>query len=299
MTVERSRPEAPLDVFSNGVLIHLNVRCWGALSKLDDKHLGELPKNIVRAVYDLLKDKTYLTIVHNIRSEAVGFVGNNSLPFPIAGLHFIPKKLISHVNTRLQRYQNRFWVAIEEFLDNYSSLIADYAKEYPKLYEPQKYPSVVVLRTRFCFEWTFRHFNVPDVSIGVLPPEVYGEELRKFQSEMREMRDMAVSVVGKQFIEKIESLKDQCLDSSGNINTATVNAVHNFLDRFDRLWDGFVAHPQLKRMIGECKEYMAGTDADMLRADETFRGLIGKKMGEITDHLDSLADARLYRRLDI
>lgn len=299
MVIERNGPEAQNDVFSNGVLIYLHARCWGASSRLDKKHLGELPKDIVRGMYDLLKDKTYLAGVHNVRNEAVNFIGDNSLPFPIAGLHFVPKKLIFEMDMKLKTYRNRFWAAVEEFLENYSSLVEDYAKEYPDLYEPAKYPSKSQLRTRFCFDWIFRHFNVPEVSLEVLSPEVYEEELKKFQSEMRQMRDMAVSAVGQRFIEKIESLRDQCLDSSGSINTATVNAVHSFLDRFDHLWDGFIAHPQLKEQIDKCKEYMAGTDADMLRTDESFKNMVGGKMTEIVDHLDDLADARLHRRLDL
>lgn len=299
MTIQRVRSEVQVDAFANGAMIHLFARCWRASGRLDDKHLGDLPVDLVRATYDLLKDKTLLEVVWDVRGEADKLIGFNSLPCPIPGLHFVPKRLIPEINEKLKEIKVRFWVTVDEFISDYARLVQEYAVAYPELYEPSKYLSETALRGRFYFEWTFRHFSVPDVALGVLPPELYEEEMRKFKQEMRTMADMAVSVVGQEFLAKIKVLKDQCLDPLGNVNTATVNAIHSFLDRFDRLWDGYVGHSQLKQMIAECREYMVGTDAPMLRADDDFRQLVGRKMGEITGQLDGLADARLHRRLNV
>lgn len=287
-----------VNVFSQGVLVHLQVSCWGASAKLEKEHLGEeVPKEIVRAVYDLLDDKTFLEDLHSIRSEAKRFLYRNSLPFPVDGLVFIPKPSIERIDEGLKTRRGHFEEAVEDFLRTYESKRSAFAEKYPKIYQPQKYPSVSQMAYRFRFNWSFRHFTVPDAEMSLLPPELYKEEERKFKAEMRQMKDTAISVIGQEFIKKIDILKEQCFDD--NINTATVNAFHTFLDKFDNLWKGFVGHAALKRMIEEAKEYMDGTEADMLRADDSFRQLVGNKMKDITEQFQKIPDARLKRKLDL
>lgn len=289
---------ADIDVFSRGSLCHVHIRCWGAMSRLGEEFYGEkMPPEIVRAVYDLLKDKTALKDLHAMRDEAHRFVDRFSMPYPVPGLSFILKQDIEAVDAGLRRREEEFGGALTKFLASYEADVADFANTYPHLYKPKRYPSLDQMRDRFHFSWVFRMFQVPTEKMSVLPPEVYKEELNKMRAEALRMRDVAISAIGAQFLKKIEALGEQCKDG-GMVHTSTVNSLRDFLDRFDKSWDGYLGHQKLSEMVEQCKHYLDDVGADEIRLDDDFRKMVGDKMAGISKQFRSIADARLKRRLD-
>jgi len=274
------------NVFSEGMLVVRRFHTgWSAATGASDSEMGNLPVEIIRGVKSLLTEdgKERLRNLNSIMNEAKGFISRNSMPHPIPTLDFVPKHKIEFVDEGLRQRQINASACFEELVENYESAKLDYKKRYPDHYQPEKYPTVSRLRAGFVFEWSFRVFTSPSKEMSVLPASLYKEEVAKFKSEVQEMKDMAVDAIGKELLKKVNSLKEQC--SSENVATATVNSVHNFLDKFDDLWDGFVAHKELRKMIQELKNYMDGTDAEMLRADDSFRNMVEKKMTKIADQL--------------
>lgn len=291
--------KAEENVFANGCLVRLKTRCWGGYSRLDDSFIiDSVPKEMVRAVADLLADKTKLDIVRYIRDEAKRFICMHSLPSILEGFEFIPKEKIEHVDEGLKGRQERYFEAVEDFLAVYERLQQETAEKAPALYRPEKYPSVAAMRGHFDFQWYFRVFAVPDSSSSILPASVYKEEMRKFKEEIQEMKEMAVSEIGQQFLKKINKLKDQCVGGK-IVSTATVETLHKFLDGFEGEWGTYFCHQELKKVINECKDYMVGTDAEMLRADDGFRDMIGNAMTDIADKFEKIGGTRVTRRLDI
>jgi len=126
---------------------------------------------------------------------------------------------------------------------------------------------------------------------------MYKTEVEKFQNEMQEMKDGLVSIVAKEFYQRIEKLKDQCL--SGDISSATVTSIDNTLEKFDKVWKGYVAHDELQNAIKSIREFMKGTKADMLKVDDEFREAIGDGMSAIVDQLKNSSDPILTRKLDM
>jgi hypothetical protein len=288
--------DADGQVFQTGAMINLKVRCWGASSVLNEDFFGDqMPAEIVRAVYDLLPNKTFLEQLHGMRNEAKRYLYRKSMPFPIDGFVFILKVDIPEVERNLQARKEEFLDKVEQFLEVYESEVRKFATDYSQLYNPDKYPTVAEMRTRFKFQWVYRHFDVQG-TMDVLPPEVFQSQMREARDEVREMVDMAVRAIGKQFIDKITSLQSQC--SNGKINTATVDSLHDFMSNFEGKWDGYIGHQKLREMVAECKEYIGGVGADDLRYGEDLRGMIADKMQGIMNDFQETADARLHRRID-
>ena len=70
------------------------------------------------------------------------------------------------------------------------------------------------------------------------------------------------------------------------------------LEKFDQVYDGCVDHEALKGLIDDVRLYMDGTEASMLKADDDFRVMVGKKMKEVTSLIVNSKDPRLTRKLD-
>ena len=308
MSIKRNkRGTEDINVFSQGVLVSLRIRCYGARSRVPESFYQDnkkMPTDITRAVQDILPlvggvSKTALKELHEMRDEAKRYLYRYSLPHPVDGLVFILKKDIPDVDEGLKRRQEAFLDKVDIFDAGYPNAVQDYAAKYPEQYEAYKdrYPDPEEMQHRFSFEWSFRHFVVPDQALSVLPPEVYKEELEKVRQDARRMRDTAVSAIGQEFLKRIDSLKDQC--QTGTINTGTVDALKTFLDKFVDGWDDYLGHAQLAEMVEEVKEHLDGIGAEELRIDEGFRALVGSKMEEVCQQFQNIADVRLHRRIDI
>jgi hypothetical protein len=245
----------------------------------------------------LLTDTSYIEDLWDIRGETKRFLSRNSVPFYIPSVAWSPRTAIVKLNEGFQQRHERFFDVVEDLVAHKDELRDAFRDKYPNLYRPDKYPNEHALRARFKFEWVFRHFNPPAQELSVLPPDLYQQELEKWQREARGIRDGIIGSIGGAFMSKIDSLRKQCFN--GTINAGTLRSLHEFFERFGELWDGFIGHDQLKAKIAEARLYLDGTDAPMLNSDTDFRNLVGDKMFDIMSDINDSGDARLHRSLDL
>lgn len=272
------------NVWREGVLVHTEFRAWGATAKLSDEQLpDELPPEIVRAVRDLLTPEgmALLKDFNRVRNEAKGWLYRNSLPFPVQGMVFVRKSMLETTDNRLRSYCTEAEEIAEVFIAKVKELELQYAKEYPKFYDPAKYPSEAQLRSRFVFKWSFRSFQPPDSEFAVLSPEMYQREVNKFNDDIKWMRNATSKLFAKAVIDRLGELKKQCED--GTVYSQTIDSVNALIDKFDSLFTGYVDKEKLVQLMDDVKMYMEGTDAEMLRADDNFRTVVGKKMESVVD----------------
>lgn len=287
-----------VNIFSQGVLVLMQVSCPQFTSKFPPEQLGDdIPKNIVRAVYDLLDDKASIDALNSLRSRAKRYLYQNSLPFPYDGFVFIPKIRIEEVDEGLKQLQKEWEEVVEDFIPKLPKLEAEFAKKYPELYNQDKYPSKYVLKRKFKFRWSYRTFEAPDSKLKLLTPEIYKEEMKRFKEDVQEMKDLTVSLVGNAMMTKIDSLRKQC--SNDSVRKGTVDSVHTFLEKFDEIWDGYVGHDELRKMIKEVKDYMDGTNAQMLQVDDKFRGMVESKMDDVVKGLEAVPGVTRKRSIDL
>ena len=82
--MKKTTVEQKLARLNEGTLCSIQTGFWGASAKYDKNKLGkDVPKDIVRAMQDLLDDKVLMDDIRNIQWQAKYLVKNNSLPFPI------------------------------------------------------------------------------------------------------------------------------------------------------------------------------------------------------------------------
>ena len=285
------------NIYRKGCILIFTTRFWGATKKLDVEQLGDLPEEIVHASRDLLINTDKLEAVRGIIGEAKRFIKKNAIPFPIPNVDFMNKNRISYVAEGLKGRKEWAMEAVDDLIDALEGAKATYKAKYPDLYSEGNYPTAGQLRENFVFKWDFRVINPPGKDLGVLSPEVNEESVLSFKKQMKEFEDSLISVVAKEFYLRIDKLREQCLD--GDISASTVKSIHSVLEKFDTVYDGCLSHSSLQSMIGDVKDYMDGTDAAMLKADDDFRNLVGEKMKSITSLIINSKDPRLTRKLDL
>jgi hypothetical protein len=260
-------------------------------------NISEDEEKVLHVYQDLLTDKGFLGDLEDIRGKSKRTLKRYSINHPIIGLDVVPKQAIERLDERFIMFQGQFFDTVEDLVNNKDVLQMAYAEQFPKLYRPDKYLTEDQLRKRFKYFWYFRQFAPPREEDGILSPKIYKRELEKFQEEMRSIRDTGIEVIGGQFLAKVDEIRKQC--SGGTPHSSTLRAMNDFFDDFDEVWSGFIGHDLLKQKIEEAKEYMDGTDAEMLRTSDDFRSIVAEKMVEIMTTLNDAEDTRLYRDIDI
>jgi len=281
------------EAFQNGYLVNLRVRKWGATAKADESALGEdFPKEIYKAVQDLLdvKGRELLDGLGFIKGQANRIIHDNSIYFPIPGFRFLKENSegtrLNRVNERIGEYKRQYFNAADEFVNQFETLKDNYAKEYPKHYNSDNYPTEVQLKNIFKFEFQIFEFKGPGEALKKISPDVYNSQMLEIKNNIREMGDYVLKVVANELVERMSVLQGQCND--GKINSATLNSISDLISRFDDLYGDFVDQKKIKEYIGDMKEYLDGTDANMLRSSEGFRSMVADKAKEIGQGIQNI-----------
>ena len=298
--------EKELNAFTNGVLVNLEIfRGWGASIQLPDEELGELPKEIVKGIQDLLlkEDRELLNEMGTIKGKAHGWLSRNSIPFSVSGFTFIPKGRIEEANEKLKEFQVLYMQQAEAVAERISGMEKRAKEKYPKYFRAGKYKTKEQFLSRVVFRWSFRMFSVPSEDMGILSPEMYKEEVKKFKEEIKRTSDDLVGMISKEFYNKIAELRKACdPNEEKEINGKTVGAIIRFIEKFDTLYDGFIFHKEIKRMIGEMKDLVktdtASEFADYLRNGDDFKSQVGDMMSGMMSDLKALPDEPIKRALD-
>ncbi len=288
-----------LEQLNEGVLCSLNCGRWSASVRLPKDKVNDdnLPKEIVRMMQDVVDDKTLIKDIQTILRKARRFLQDNSIPFPVEGVFFVPKEKIELLDNTFKQMHAEKEARIDTLIKNYIPLKTRFKKAYPEYYDERYYPNKRELRKKFYMRWQFFQFTLPDEGANILSPKMYKREKEKFQNMVKNMEEMTISLISEQLSKRLDSLAKQC--DSGKINAGTVNAVDRFLNRWSDLWEGHVDNKKMRMIMNRLKNQMRKTSADRLKGNEHFRSETAEKIGKLMKGLNNVPDFELKRKIDI
>jgi len=286
------------DQLQEGVLCQLKMGRWDASKRLSKDKLGRsVPKDIVRAMQDLIEDRTLLKDLATVRRSAKGLLKRSSLPFPIDSVFWVKKENINTLDEKFIEFKQMNIDRVETLCDKYGAMKKSFKKKYPDYYDPKDYPTKDELRRKFYFYHNFFQISVPDKSTQILSPAVYRRETKKLRDMVKQMEDMTVDMVGNMLFKRVEKLAGQC--DSGKINGGTVASIERFLGRWDDLWRDHVDQTRLKMVMARLKKEMKGTSAERLKNNEDFRAKMGSALEGMMEKIQQIPDFELKRKLDV
>ena len=281
-----------------GMLCQLKIGRWGASIRLRKDKLGrDLPPEIVRGMQDLVEDKTLLKDQLTIKRTALGLLKRSSMPFPVDGIHWVPKHKIVELDEAFTQLQNEYGAGTDKLIANIGKLKRRFQRKYPKFYNEANYPTPDELRGKYYFYWRFFQFDLPDKEAGILTPDMYKREKAKFDAMAKEMNEMAINVIGNALLKRIERLQAQC--EGDKINAGTVSSVERFLEKWEDLWKENVDSEKFNGIMTSLRLQMKKTSADRLKSNEDFRNKAAKKFEKIVKQIKKVPDFQLKRKLDV
>jgi len=281
-----------MKLFENGCLVQLSVSVWGGRIKLPSTLLQvDADPSLIRATKYLV-DRSCLKPVEEVRHQARTFLYNKTLPFPIPGVLFIPKSLLTEVDETFQGYQKVFENKVTEFAGNYDLFMNTAKLRLNGLFNRNDYPTDI--RSRFSFTWRFLVIDAPGKS-GVLTPEIYNREKENFQQTIREFQEMAVTTLRVRFAELVDHMVDRLSGKKKIFRDSMVDNIRHFLSDFEKL--NISDDTELAEQVERCRAILSGVDPNALRSDLSIRKEIAKNITSVQDTLDGMMIDRPKRKI--
>ena len=269
-------------IFEKGCLTQLSVSQWGAAKKIDKSRLAQMTTSPdwLRASKKLV-DPEALKPISKIANKARSYLSGVSLPFPIQGMVFVPKEMISRVDGELRSYKQDFDKAVNKFLSEYEELRKIARVYLGDLFNDLDYP--VDVRSKFSLAWRFVVLDVPNGNVGLLAPEVYEREKEKFVQTMEEARQMAVRSLREEFADMVERITERF--SNGNDGKPKVfknSTVTNFYEYFEIFKErNIFKDDQLAELVNRAQAILSGESAALIRSDSLLKERIRSGMIDV------------------
>ena len=270
------------NLFEKGCLVQLSASVWGATRKIQPRQITDLPVSgeWLRASKKLV-DPEALKPINKIINKARSYLTATSLPFPIKGMEFVPKEMISRVDERLNGFKSEFNHSVETFMGSYDRLREVAMVHLGELFNETEYPLDV--RKKFAFIWRFIILDVPNGNTSLLAPEVYEREKEKFVQTMEQARELAVQSLREEFAGMVERITDRFSHGpNGDVKIFKNGTVNHFYEYFETFKERniFKDH-ELSELVERAKGILGGKSAEEIRGNDRFKKRIREGMEDV------------------
>ena len=274
------------NMFEKGCLVQLSASVWRAARKITTEQLSdmEVSHDWLSATKKLV-DPDSLKPLNKVVNTARSYLTGVTLPFPLHGMAFIPREMITRVDNGLELHKSNFNAAVETFLSKYDELREVAMVHLGALFSEFDYP--VDVRKKFCFVWRFVILDVPNGNTGILAPEVYEREKEKFVRTMEEARELAVQSLREEFSGMVQRITERF--SNGHDVKPKVfknGTVRNFYEYFETFKErNIFRDDQLAELVDRAREILGGQSAETIRSDDQLKAQIGIAMKDVENSM--------------
>jgi hypothetical protein len=270
------------NLFEKGCLVQLSASVWRAARKIKPEQLSEMAvSHEWFTATKKLVDPDSLKPINSVVNAARSYLSGVSLPFPIQGMVFAPKEMISRVDGKLEEFKEEFNQKVEAFLGEYDQLREVASVELGELFNEMDYP--VDVRGKFALMWRFIILEVPNGKTGILSPEVYEREKDKFIKTMEEARELAITSLREEFAGMIGRITERFSNGNGDkpkvFKNGTVNNFYEFFETFKER--NIFKDEQLAELVERAKGILGGQSPESIRSSDGLKEHIREGMAEV------------------
>jgi hypothetical protein len=270
------------NLFEKGCLIQLSASVWGATRKIKPEQITDLAVSSewLRASKKLV-DPVALKPINKVINKARSYVTGVSLPFPIKGMEFVPKEMITRVDDRLTEFKSDFDQTVETFMESYDQLREVATVHLGELFNEMEYPLDV--RSKFALIWRFIILDVPNGNTAILAPEVYEREKEKFVQTMEQARELAIRSLREEFAGMVGRITERFSSgSNGDCKIFKNGTVNNFYEYFETFKErNIFKDTELAELVDRAKSILGGQSAEAIRSNESLKERIRGGMQDV------------------
>lgn len=273
------------NMFEKGCLVQFSASVWGASRKIKPEKLTD--KNVtaqwLRASKKLI-DPNAMKPVQKVVNATRSYLSSVSLPFPIHGMVFVSKEMITRVDEKLSGFKAQFDRKIDDFKNQYDHLRQMAMVHLGDLFNEMDYP--IDIGQKFSFIWRFVILDVPNGNTAILAPEVYEREKQKFINTMEEARQLAVRSLREEFATMVERITERFSTNGSGPKVFKNSTVNNFYEYFETFKDrNIFKDDELSEIVLRAQSILAGKSAEEIRNNETLKCRIREGMQKVENSM--------------
>ncbi len=282
-------------IASSALLAELSIGIWEGRKK-DKKATNDVTsrnnakKNAARVTKDLLVDCEELKAIKTYRETIRSFHRNATLPWSNMGHRLLTNNYFLDYKRHMDEMMENFRQLVEEFLDAYSWEVADTQAKLGTLYNPDDYPSVETVRSKFKIR--VNYMPVPErgdfrLDINTEAKAVLEESYSKFYDEQL---TSAMSDVWQRVLEPLQHMSKMLDYGEGERATGFHGTL---VDHVVTVVDVLKAcnvnnDPKMEQVRIDLTNALKGVTTDGLRRDPYLRSNTKRNVDEIIKNLPSL-----------
>lgn len=295
-------------IFQDGFLVNLRISVWGMCVNLDEKDL-KLDKKVSKLIKlgkKMLIEPEHLNEFKNMESKARRYVYRNSFDFPVADAHFVPKKRLSEVLTKLEEFKGEFNTLVTAFVENYDThkqTILD-NPEYADIVDVLKplYPSAEDVAKKFGFSVSVFELSMPQAMEETnIQKLIAGEEAKTevknaLAEQLRAQHEHSLELLEK-FTEdaaialrgKLVTMCSTIIDKIKNkelISKANINTIAEEIENFRSL--NFLSDTAIEKEIAKLEVLITGNNN--FKTDQETIDTLSQTLGDVLAKAESVTD---------
>jgi len=303
-----------------GVLVNVSIRYWRAHKKLTAADLGldpgDVTDRLISQGHKKLLPKEALKDFALIESRAHALVDGSTFPFLGGIAHYLPNSKLAEVTGKLEGLEREFQDAHTRFMDQYSSLRIDAAREWwdaarKLVTDPDRlvatieasFPRVETMGRYFSFSTHLFQVAVPDGSsqlelIAAADQQAVvdarnraaQEAARKIRSGTERFVQDCVATLRQETAQLCdEMLKSMSDGKTKGVHQKTLNRLVRFIDQFKDL--NFAGDREMETQLERVRQEFLSRTAEEYRDDAKARVGLTQGIKNLADVARDLAQA--------
>ncbi len=192
-----------------------------------------------------------------------------TLPWNDSGTRILPAKMFMEYTKAMREARAKFEEAVDEFLREYPTAVADAKNRLGKLYHPDHFPSVAAVRAKFYWQTNF--MPLPDASdfrvdLGTDETNRIRDEI---EGEVKKRMNDAAQDLWVRLYDVVSKVAERLSDPDKIFRDSMIRHVVELCDLLPKL--NVTGNGDLERLRQEVMKKIATAKPDDLRVDKTQR----------------------------
>jgi hypothetical protein len=275
-----------MNLNTKALLVQLSISQWSA-RKHDKKVTKDVANthNVTSSVgrYNkaLLPMNDLLDRVHKKSGWIRTKYYQNTLPWGIDGTMLLPTSNYIQFMNDFGKEKAEWQQLVDNFLNNYTSMVQDAARLLGPLYDPQDYPTLDSMRDKFKIDLAV--FPVPTSDFRVEVNDAAMDAIRQdVERRVKESEAAAIKDVWQRLFERVKNIADKLEDPNAQFRDSLVDNVREICDLLPRL--NFADDPQLNDMCDRVRSSLI-KNPDALRHNPAVRQSTAEQARDIVNKM--------------
>ena len=257
-------------------------------------------KDLIGVSKRLLKSKELAAIAHH-DAETAEWVKNRSVPSMFKrGIYLIKLSAVESIIDYLKQRRAERLSLIAAFLAVYNQQKADAEIHLRGVYNPNDYPPLSVVASRFIFEWRLVGFDTPG-RLKEIKESIWAEERDKAAADFESVKENAKMLLRAQLKDLVDHLIERLQPGEDGkkkiFKGSTVTNIAEFLENF-KIRD-LSDDAEMDLLVANAQKILSGVDPKDIRENEAVRDNMAAGFGLVKNFLDQMVTVGGSRKLTL